>query len=216
MERFFFSILSHIQLDVIAVSGRGTWLYPHPAKMVLWRAAVLLWDPQNPRNSSPSIGSHESMTTGLLSVQAWAAPSGLKHPKNPLRRCFAGGGMQRRTLPVSKDPVVPWLLAPRLPGYALTESGACRDDPVPRFQRCHTTPDLQHFPNTFVPSHGRQRGEDGVGPCQETRGELWKPSYPRPPHPRSRLQTLRDIPPGASRKNQYAKKMQLMRYLGSY
>lgn len=90
--------------------------------------------------------------------------------------------------------------------YALTKSRACWDDPVPRFQSRHTTPDLQHFPDTFIPSHSWQRGENGVGPCREAGGELWSLSYPSPPHPSSWLQTLRDTLLGASRKNQYAKK----------
>lgn len=90
---------------------------------------------------------------------------------------------------MSKDAAVP-----RTPGYVLTKSGARRDDPVPGFQSRHAPPDLQHFSDAFVPSHGWQRGEDGVGPCREAGGELWSPSHPRPPHPRSHLRTLRDTP----------------------
>lgn len=160
---------------------------PTPSKDSTLENSSFAPEPQNPHTSFSSIGLHESMTTDLLSMQAWAAPGGLEHPKNPLRRCFAGGGVQRRTSLMCEDPAVPWLPAPRMPGYALTDSGACRDDPVPEFQSRHTTPDLQHFPDTFVPSHGRQRGEDGVGPCREARGKLQTLSYPRAPYPRSHV-----------------------------
>jgi len=134
----------------------------------------------------------------------------LRTSQNPLGRCCAGGGMQRRTPPASGGPAVPGML-----GYALTESSAGRDDPVPRFQSRHATPDLQHFSDAFAPSHGRQRGEDGVGPCREAGGELQTSAQPRPPQPRSRLRTRRDIPLGALRRNPHGKKVQPARHLGS-
>lgn len=91
---------------------------------------------------------------GLLSGQAWAPPRGSNTPKIPWEDAAGSSSAEDE----------------------LTQSGVRGDDPVPSFQSCHTTPNLQHLPNTFIPSHGRQRRQEGVGPCREAVGELETPS----------------------------------------
>lgn len=138
---------------------------PTPSKDGALDSCAFALGPPNPHSSS-----HRSTTTGLLSGQAWAAPRGSNVPKIPWEDALQVGDEQG---PSSAEDA----------GDELTEPGVRRDDPVPGLQSRHTAPDLQHLPDTFVPSHGRQRRQEGVGPCREAGGELETPSYPNIPTP---------------------------------